>query len=90
MKINTINNQYNTNFQAIRKAIPKIRDAARELSIELQGSTDEMHEQVDVLFNGENMAETDYSLIHFTPVQTNEEKTTFQKIKDYFAKKFQK
>ena len=83
MKVNLINtNQYNPNFQAIRKAIPKIRDVASELSVELQGSTDELHEQVDVLlFNGEDMNETNYSLSSF---YINKEKTTYQKIKDYF------
>ena len=91
MKINSINNkQYNPNFQAIRKAIPKIRDVANELSIELQGSTDELHGHVDVLFNGENMEETNYSLTHLLPNQANKQKTTYQKIKEYFINKFTK
>ena len=91
MKINSINNnQYNQNFQAIRKAMPKIREVANELSIELQGSTDELHDHVDVLFNGENMEETNYSLTHILPSQTNVQKTTYQKIKDFFVNKFQK
>ena len=85
MKINPTNfNLYNSDFQAIRKAIPKIREVANELTVELHGSS-EIHEQADIFFDGENINEVNFSLMN---QNNNQKKTTTQKFKDFFKQIF--
>ena len=74
--------QYDSNFQAIRKVIPKVKEVANELTVELHGSS-EIHEQADIFFDGENINEVNFSLTN-----QNKKKSTSQKIKDFFKQIF--